>query len=239
MLGTQHQKAHGYRMNTMKQAIAYIRVSTHEQATEGVSLEAQQAQITAWCERNGYHLAEVCIDAGISGSRMDNRPALGKALSLVQAGNALVFYSLSRLGRSTRDILAISDQLQACKADMVSLSEQFDTTTAAGKLMFGMLALLAEFERGLVSERTKMALAQKKAIGEVYSPIPYGFKEVEGRLVQANKEATVVTDILDKRNQGRSYGAIAAELNANGIPSKRGGRWYASTVHYVIKRQAA
>lgn len=223
----------------MKQAIAYIRVSTHEQATEGVSLEAQQAQITAWCERNGYQLAEVCVDAGISGSRMDNRPALNQALAAIKPGNALVFYSLSRLGRSTRDILAISDQLQACKADMVSLSEQFDTTTAAGKLMFGMLALLAEFERGLVSERTKMALAQKKATGEVYSPIPYGYREIEGRLVEVSKEAGVVADILRKRDQGRSYDAIASELNANGIPSKRGGNWYASTVHYLVKRQAA
>ena len=223
----------------MKKAIAYIRVSTHEQAAEGVSLEAQQAQITAWCERNGYQLAEVCIDAGISGSRMDNRPALNKALCAIKPGNALVFYSLSRLGRSTRDILAISDQLQACKADMVSLSEQFDTTTAAGKLMFGMLALLAEFERGLVSERTKMALAQKKATGEVYSPTPYGYKEVEGRLVEVRKEAGVVADILRKREQGQSYDAIAHDLNTNGIPSKRGGQWYASTVHYLVKRLAA
>ena len=223
----------------MKRAIAYIRVSTHEQAAEGVSLEAQQAQIAAWCERNGYQLAEVCIDAGISGSRMDNRPALHKALNAIKTGNALVFYSLSRLGRSTRDILEISDLLQSRRADMVSLSEQFDTTTAAGKLMFGMLALLAEFERGLVSERTKMALAQKKATGEVYSPIPYGFREVEGRLVQVRKEAGIVADILRKRDQGQSYEAIAADLNANGVPSKRGGQWYASTVHYLVKRQAA
>ena len=223
----------------MKQAIAYIRVSTHEQAAEGVSLEAQQAQITAWCDRNGYELADVCIDAGISGSRMDNRPALQRAMQAISKGNALVFYSLSRLGRSTRDILELSDQLQDKGADMVSLSEQFDTTTAAGKLMFGMLALLAEFERGLVSERTKMALAQKKATGEVYSPTPYGFAEIEGRLVTVKKEARTVADILRKREQGQSYEAIANQLNADGIPSKRGGRWYPSTVHYLVKRQAA
>jgi len=100
------------------------------------------------------------------------------------------------------------------------------------------LALLAEFERGLVSERTKMALAQKKATGEVYSPIPYGFREVEGRLVQVSKEAGVVTEILRKREQGLSYEAIAAALNTDGVPSKRGGQWYASTVHYICRRQA-
>ena len=105
--------------------------------------------------------------------------------------------------------------------------------------MFGMLALLAEFERGLVSERTKMALAQKKATGEVYSPIPYGFREVEGRLVRVSKEAGVVAEILRKRGQGQSYDAIAWGLNTSGTPSKRGGKWYASTVHYLVQRQAA
>ena len=223
----------------MKQAIAYIRVSTMEQATEGVSLEAQQARIAAWCESNGYKLAEVCIDAGLSGSRMDNRPELQRALDAIKKGNALVVYSLSRLGRSTKDILNISDLLQIRKADLVSLSEQFDTTTAAGKLMFGMLALLAEFERGLVSERTKMALAQKKANGETYSPVPFGYREEEGRLIEAEHETRVVVDILQSRKAGRSYSAIAKQLNQEGIPSKRGGQWYASTVHYLVKRQAA
>ena len=223
----------------MKQATAYIRVSTQEQATEGVSLEAQQTRITAWCETNGYELSEVCIDAGISGSRMDNRPELQRALRSIKKGDALVVYSLSRLGRSTKDILNISDTLQNRKADLVSLSEQFDTTTAAGKLMFGMLALLAEFERGLVSERTKMALTQKKANREVYSPIPFGYREIEGRLVEVRRESKVVADILSRREAGQSYGSIADQLNSEGVPTKQGKRWYASTVHYLVKRQAA
>jgi site-specific DNA recombinase len=222
----------------MKQAIAYIRVSTHEQATEGVSLEAQQTRITEWCNTNGYELAEICIDAGISGSRMDNRPELQRALSSIKKGNALVIYSLSRLGRSTKDILNISDQLQNQKADLVSLSEQFDTTTAAGKLMFGMLALLAEFERGLVSERTKMALTQKKANREVYSPIPFGYREIEGRLIEVKQETSIVAGILRQREAGVSYGAIAKQLNSKGVPSKQGRQWHASTVHYLVKRQA-
>ena len=67
----------------MKQAIAYIRVSTHEQAVEGVSLQAQQARIETWCEQNDYDLAEICIDAGISGSRMDNRSELQRALARI------------------------------------------------------------------------------------------------------------------------------------------------------------
>jgi site-specific DNA recombinase len=223
----------------MKQAIAYIRVSTHQQATEGVSLEAQQARIRAWCETNGYELAEVCIDAGIGGSRMDNRPELQRALQALKKGSALVVYSLSRLGRSTKDILNISDLLQNKQADLVSLTEQFDTTTAAGKLMFGMMALLSEFERGLVSERTKMALAQKKANGEVYSPTPYGYRETKGSLVEVKRESRVVADILNQREAGQSYGAIANHLNSEAIPTKQGKQWYASTVHYLVKRQAA
>ena len=223
----------------MKQATAYIRVSTQEQAAEGVSLEAQQTRITAWCEANGYELATICIDAGISGSRMDNRPELQRALQAIKKGNALVVYSLSRLGRSTKDILNISDLLQSRQADLVSLTEQFDTTTAAGKLMFGMMALLSEFERGIVSERTKMALAQKKANGETYSPVPFGYREAKGRLVEVKRESRVVADILNRRRAGQSYGAIADQLNNQGVPTKQGRQWYASTVHYLVKRQAA
>jgi len=223
----------------MKTAIGYIRVSTQEQAAEGVSLEAQQARIEAWCEANGYQLEKVYTDAGISGSKMTNRPALQEALSEIGKGQALVFYSLSRLARSTRDMLSISDLLEARHADMVSLTENFDTTTAAGKLMFGMLSLLAEFERDMISERTKMALAQKRANGETYSPTPYGFQVKAGRLEQDHGEAAVVSRILKHRKRGKSYTAIADHLNGQGIPTKQGRQWYASTVHYICKRQGA
>jgi site-specific DNA recombinase len=148
----------------MKQAIGYIRVSTEKQANEGVSLEAQEAKIVTWCKANGYELVKVYVDAGISGKRMDTRKELLAALASLKKGMALVSYSLSRLARSTKDALAIGEAVAKKKADMVSLSEQIDTTTAAGNMMFQMLAVLAEFERNLTAERTTRRPAAQEAL---------------------------------------------------------------------------
>ena len=140
-------------------AVGYVRVSTELQAQEGISLDAQQAKIRAWCDANGYALIYIYVDAGLSGSRSDNRPGLQRALEAACRPNtALVVYSLSRLARSTKDAILLSERLAKGGADLVSLSERIDTTTAAGKMVFRMLAVLSEFERDLLSERTKTAI---------------------------------------------------------------------------------
>ena len=107
-------------------AIGYVRVSTQGQAEDGVSLDAQEAKVRAWADLNG---AEVFIfrDEGISGKRADNRPGLVAALDAVGKGDALVCYSMSRLSRSIRDTLNLSEHLQHRGADLVSLSEHIDT----------------------------------------------------------------------------------------------------------------
>ncbi len=143
----------------MAKAFGYIRVSTIGQADEGVSLDAQRGKIEAWCLVNDAQLVDCFVDAGISGKRADNRPELQKALEAATAQKGvLIVYSLSRLARSTKDTITIGEQLEKAGADLVSLSEQIDTTSAAGKMIFRMLAVMAEFERDLVSERTKTAL---------------------------------------------------------------------------------
>lgn len=221
----------------MKQAIGYIRVSTEQQANEGVSLEAQKAKIAAWCVTNDYELMNVFVDAGISGKSMDKRPGLQDAMKSLKKGMALVSYSLSRLARSTKDALSIGETVAKRKADMVSLSEQIDTTTAAGKMMFQMLAVLAEFERNLVAERTTNALQHKKATNQKYTNItPYGFEAIEGRLVQVQAEAAVVAEIQAARGGGNTLQSIADSLNGRGIPTKTGKQWQPATIHLLIKR---
>lgn len=221
----------------MKAAVGYVRVSTGDQADHGASLDAQSARISAWCTLSGYTLAAIHTDRGISGKRMDNREGLQKALADLGKGDALVVYSLSRLARSTKDAIAISELLSKRGADMVSLSEQIDTTSAAGKMVFRMLSVLAEFERDLVSERTKAVLSFKKANGEKYSPVPYGFADEGGRLVALAEEAAVVSEILAMRDRGETFLDIAEILNARGVQGKRGGKWHPSTVRYLIRRQ--
>jgi len=216
--------------------IGYVRVSTEEQAREGISLEAQKHKITAWAEALDGELLFIAEDAGISGKLIRNRDGLRRAMEATCAEKAvLVVYSLSRLSRSTRDTLMVADRLDKAGADLVSLSERIDTTTAAGKMVFRMLAVLNEFERDQISERTSAILQHKKAKGEVYSPIPYGFKRDGDKLVPCESEQRVIGDIISKKRRGMSLRAIAANLNMAGIPAKRGGIWYASTISFILR----
>lgn len=229
---------HTTKGDTMK-AIGYIRVSTATQASDGVSLEAQEAKIRAWADLNGYELGGIHVDAGLSGKRADNRPALQQALAECGSGDALVVYSLSRLARSTRDTIEIAEQLQHCGTDLVSLSEKIDTTTAAGKMVFRMLAVLSEFERDQVSERTKMALEHKKARGERVGSIPYGsrLEAKTGKLLPEPQERAAIDFALGLRCDGQSFREIAAALDSAGFPP-RGKAWHPQTVKNIIEAAA-
>jgi len=229
--------------NTKKAAkvvVGYARVSTPGQAAEGVSLDAQDARIRAYATSGGLEVAKVYVDAGISGARATNRPALQEALSDVcRRKGVLVVYSLSRLGRSTRDVLDIAARLEKAGADLASLSESIDTTTAAGKMVFRMLAVLAEFERDLVSERTRGALAHLRGQGRrISGRIPFGFDLEGDRLTPNAGEQSVLERIQSLHAEGRSLRGIAAELEREGVKTKSGGpTWAPKVLSAVIRRE--
>ena len=217
-------------------ANGYIRVSTSSQALDGVSLDAQREKIEAWCTSHGYRLVEVFADKGISGKRADNRPGLQRALKAVCAkrGAALVVYSLSRLGRSTKAVFAIGERLGNADVDLVSLAEQIDTTTAAGKMVFRMLAVFRKFERDLMRERTTAAMAVTRANGERIGQIPYGWKVADdgSTLLPIEAEQKVRAQICDLRRNEATLQAIVDTLAEKNIPSKTGrsSRWAIPTV---------
>lgn len=223
----------------MQQAVGYVRVSTQGQADDGVSLDAQESKIRAWCDLHSAELLHIYRDEGISGASMKGREGLDAALKATGKDMALVCYSISRLARSTKDLLHIADDIKARKASLVSVTEQIDTASAMGEFFFTVIGAIATLERKVTGERTRMALAHKKAIGEVYAPVPFGYDSIDGRLVEVRTEAKVVAEILRRHRSGFSFGRIAKELNDHGIGGKRGGRWHASTVKYLIERQAA
>jgi len=206
------------------------------QAAEGVSLEAQRARIEAWCVANGYELAGLHVDAGLSGKRADNRPGLQAALIEVgrAKGGALVVYSLSRLARSVKDTLEIAGRLDRSGADLVSLSEKIDTTSAAGRMVFRMLAVLAEFERDLCGERTKSALAHKKSRGECIGQVPFGWRR-DGERLEIDESAQSGLELIrTMRAQGDPLRAIAAELERLGVRTAKGGvRWDPKTIQRI------
>ena len=220
----------------MATAIGYIRVSTEGQAQDGVSLDAQRAKIEAWCALNDYTLAAVHVDAGISGKSADNRPGLQAALNDCRKGSALVVYSLSRLARSTKDTISISERLAKAGADLVSLSEKIDTTTAAGKMVFRMLAVLAEFERDQISERTTSAMQFKKTKGERVGAIPYGYTiAADGvNLIELTAEQDVIAQAKELHEGGLSLRKIAAELDRRGLYARNGQPFQATQIQRMV-----
>jgi len=217
-----------------------VRVSTAGQVDEGVSLAAQEAKLRAWAEANDAEKVTVFRDEGISGGRADNRPGFQSALAAVGKDDALVCYSLSRLSRSTRDTLDLADELQKRGADLVSLSEKIDTTSAAGKMVFRMLAVLSEFERDQISERTRAALAYKRGRSEkTGGDVPFGYAARAGRLMPKVREQKAIQDMIRRRAAGESLRAIGAALESAGV-RRRGGAssWHPEAVRRVLQREA-
>jgi len=132
----------------------YARISTDEQNLN-LQLDALEH---AGCEK-------IFKDEGVSGAAT-TRPGLDEALSTLHAGDVLTVWKLDRLGRSLPHLIAVIEELQKKGAGFKSLSENIDTTTAGGKLIFHIFGALAEFERSLIAERTKAGLQAAKKRGK-------------------------------------------------------------------------
>lgn len=222
---------------TMK-AVGYIRVSTGRQKDEGVSLSDQEAKVRAWADLNGAGDVVIFRDEGISGKKIRNRPGLQAALDAVAKGDALVVYSLSRLARSIRDTLTISEHLQHRGADLVSLSEHIDTTGAGGRMVFRMLAVFAEYESELTGERVANAWHYKRQNGEkTGGDVPFGFRARKGKLYADTEEQKAVALVLGLRKKGKSLRKIARALEDAGIARKKGSKtWHPAAVQRIIRR---
>ena len=221
-------------------AIGYVRVSTLDQGTDGISLENQRERITAWCVASGLQLQGLHVET-MSGSRAANRPGLQEALNAVcRVKGVLVVYSLSRLARSVRDTLDIAERLERAGANLASLSERIDTSSAVGKMVFRLLSTLNEFERDQLAERTESAMAHLRRSGRrISGRVPFGYDlGTDGRSLAPNaREQGVLSRISGLRGAGTSYARIAAELAASGVRTKEGGAWHPATVRQIIERQ--
>lgn len=222
-------------------AVGYCRVSTPGQASEGISLDAQRQRIEAWATANGYRLLAVHVDAGLSGRRADNRPGLQTAMrEACRQKASLVAYSLSRLARSVPDAYTLAGQLERSRANLVLLSEAVDTTTAAGRMFFGMLALLAQFESDLTSERTAAAMAHLREQGVRIGTVPFGRQVADdGRTLKDHPaEREVIARIQALRREGATFRGIVQRLNDDLVPA-RGSRWHLRSVQLVLAANPA
>lgn len=209
--------------------LGYVRVSTDEQHARGAGVAAQRSAVKAECDRRGWELlAIVGEQAGASSATLE-RAGLQRALEQLDRGDAdvLVVAKLDRLSRSVAQGAQVMDRAKQRGWSLVALDFGLDTTTPAGEMVANVILSTAQYERRLIGERTRVALAAKRAEG------------VRLGRPQSLSDA-VVCRVVDARDAGRSFRAIAAELEADGVPTARGGiRWHASAVRAVCESQAA
>ncbi len=208
--------------------IAYIRVSTEEQKRSGAGIAAQRRAIARACRERGWHIVTTEADEGVSAKSTKHRQGLANALDALAAGQAdgLIVAKLDRLSRSVRDFCEILDRSQRERWALVCLDLGLDTSTPTGKFTAQIIAAVAELERELIGQRTREGLEAKRAQGVTLGRPP----SIAGDLVER---------IRTMRATGSTLDGICDTLNAEGVPTPRGGAaWRPSSIVAVLGRPA-
>jgi DNA invertase Pin-like site-specific DNA recombinase len=206
---------------TTTRAIAYARVSTSEQVESGAGLADQRQKLAAEITHRGWELVELVEDQGESGKDL-NRPQIRRALEMIAAGeaDALVVTKLDRLTRSVLDFAELAAWSDRLGVRLVVCDLGIDTGTQTGRLVAGIMAQVAEWERGVIASRTRDAAAVRRAKGERM-----------GRNSVRNSDTALADRIKALRVAGSTWQAIADTLNAEHVPTVRGGsEWRVSSV---------
>jgi DNA invertase Pin-like site-specific DNA recombinase len=225
-----------------KKAVGYARVSTQEQASHGVSLEAQRDRIHAYGQMAGLELVDIISDQGISGSVPLMEREGGHRLSgLISKRNSMVTHVVAlKLDRCFRDACDALEQTRMWDKEGITLhlidmgGQTLSSSGAVGRMFLTMLAAFAELERNLIAERTASAMQHKKRNRAVYNHTPLGFTRQAGLLIEDPAEMETIARIRDMLREGTTLARIATILNETNTPTKRGGNWYASTVRQIL-----
>ena len=211
----------------MKRVIGYVRVSTEDQGKSGLGLEAQTEAIQLKARSRGWEVVRIAKDVA-SGKSMNGRHELLEALADLKAHRAdgLVATKLDRLSRSTIDFATLLETARKQGWHVVMLDLDLDTSTPTGKLIASVLANVAQFEREMIGQRTREALAVARTRGT-----RLGRKRVIAPALEKR--------ILRLREKGQSYEVIAEELNKAGVAAPAGGSWGWTTIRRVVKRAEA
>jgi len=207
--------------------VGYVRVSTAGQASSGAGLAAQRRAIESEAERRGWTVVAIHSDAGASGKTLRRRPGLEAAIASVERGEAgaLVSAKLDRLSRSVVDFGGLLARASTAGWSLVVLDPAVDTSTPNGKMVAGIIAVLAEWEAEVIGQRTRDGLAEKRAAGVVLG---------RPRSIGATTRARIVS----LRTSGLSWRAVTEELNRTGAPSgQKGGRWHPTSVRRVFLQE--
>lgn len=218
----------------------YIRVSTDEQAEQGISIAAQKSRLISYCKAQGWEIYDFYVDDGFSGKDLE-RPAMQRLINDARQKkfDAVLVLKLDRLSRKQKDVLfLLEDVLDPLSIGFKSATETFDTTTPFGKAALGMMAVFAQLERETIIERVKMAKKESAKQGRFPGgPAPYGYtynyssKNIELDELQA---ATVRWIYEHYLQSGHGYQYITVELENNGVPGPTNMRWNKNCIRKIL-----
>jgi DNA invertase Pin-like site-specific DNA recombinase len=211
-------------------AIGYIRVSTDKQAEQGVSLEAQRKKLEAYAALYDIELVRIIVDT--ESAKTLQRKGLQDALRALSGGEAqaMLVAKLDRLTRSVTDLGVLVDKFFS-NAALLSVSEQVDTRSAAGRLVLNVLGSVSQWERETIGERTSQAMQHMKANGQYTGGRPlYGFNLLNGELVENTSEQAVLRLVRKYRAKGMTLRAIAEALSSKGLQSRAGKNFHPSQI---------
>lgn len=224
----------------MKQAVAYMRVSTPGQASEDAfGLDAQREQILGYCVANDIQIVDWFIDEGVSGAD-EHKPGLDAIVAGAVTNppvEMVITAKTDRVSRKVEYYYAYKIKLQAVGLSIVSVAEDFGRDSMFTPILEAVTAALAEVERGMITARTSGGRKVKASRGG-YSGgrTPYGYvvdKNIGGMVID-EEQAKIVRMIFKMKQQGFTFQRIVDELNACGYKTKSGGKWPISSVQVIL-----
>lgn len=220
---------------------AYVRVSSEERAKEGFSIESQTRMLEMYCKSQGWEKVRFYTDPGFS-AKDTNRPAFQLLQKDIEQGkvNVLLVFRLDRMTRSVRDLFDILNFLDNHQCGFKSATENYDTTTAMGRMFIGLVGLLAQWERENLGERVAINMKEKILIKNEASGLqPFGYKIVDKKRVIDEEEKEVVLLMVSLFKSLRSIAAVSKELNRRNIPTRnKKANWSHQTVRQVLRNPA-
>lgn len=221
--------------------LGYIRVSTEEQATLGVSLDAQAEKIKAYCSLYDLELVEIITDRGQSASTL-KRPGMQRVIDTLNDDcilygdiDGVVVSKLDRLTRSLRDLSYLIETYFNSRFVLFSVSENLNPKTAAGRLVLNVLAAVAQWEREAIAERTSVALQHLRSLGRYTGGhVQYGFRREGDRLVPDSREQEMISIAQTLKDNGLSLRKVGATLLDMGFAPRNGGVWNAQQVKNLL-----
>ena len=218
--------------------VAYCRVSTASDE-QLISLDTQKAHYEDYIKSNAeWEFAGIFYDEGITGTKKECRDGLNSLVAACEKGlvNMIITKSISRFSRNTTDCLELVRKLISLNVTVIFEKENINTGSMESELMLSILSSLAESESVSISENSKWSVQKRFQNGTfIISYPPYGYTNVDGKMVVVPEQAVVVRQMFEDTLAGKSTHAIAKELNDRGIASKRGGKWTPGTVNAIIR----